>query len=34
MARQPGQLAFSVLAHLLPKTVGAVVQDDLHHPSI
>jgi hypothetical protein len=28
------QLALRRLAHLLPETVGTVVQDDLHNPNI
>jgi hypothetical protein len=34
VAGEPRQLALGVLAHLLPQTVGTVVQDDLHDPSI
>ena len=34
MASETGQLAVRHIAHLLPQTVGTVVQDDLHSPSI
>ena len=34
VALQAGQLALCPLAHLLPQTVGTVVQDDLHNPNI
>jgi hypothetical protein len=31
---QAAELALRRLPHLLPQTVGTVVQDDLHNPSI
>ena len=34
VAFQARQLALGGLTHLLPHPVGAVVQDDLHNPSI
>jgi hypothetical protein len=34
VACKPHQLALGVLTHLLPNSGGAVVQDDLHNPSI
>jgi hypothetical protein len=34
VARKAGQLAVRGVAHLLPQTVGTVVQDDLHSLSI
>ena len=32
VAFEAGQLALRRIAHLLPQTVGTVVQDDLHNP--
>jgi hypothetical protein len=34
VAFQARKLALGCFAHLLPHPVGAVVQDDLHNPSI
>ena len=34
VASETGQLALRHIAHLLPQTVGAVVQDDLHNSTI
>ena len=34
VACQAIELALCRVAHLLPQTVGTVVQDDLHNPSV